>query len=286
VLLVLSPCGIISAPYSYQLGNRWESWHFHLDADGVKVEAIRLLQLPASHRIFTALIVKDMTGAARYLIRLALQVSRQTTGKRKLPCREWRTPVGQFQSFSSAPWRLEEDSNASKAGNPASPSEEKKASPLKTYHFTLEDLEDNARAEFDRVPPEEQQKWRESLKALSELDHTAPFAEELDAMAPEIAQKAKEIDRAQPLSFPNHRPAKNSVGFWADSEPDDLGNVFDDDDDFQADDMTTPAHGELDHHRDMRAYQRRIAWDMPFLTSTPSPTLTTQIPPKANTLSP
>ena len=215
------------------------------------------------------MIVHDMTGAVRCLSRLTIQVSRPTTGKRKVLSRDWRTPAGQFQSFSSAPWRLEDDNNASKAQTVTPPSEEKKASPLRTYQFTPEDLEDNARAEFDRASPEEQQKWRESLKALSELDHTAPFADELNAMEPEIAKKAKEADREAPLKFPDVRPRKNNMGFWGDSEPDDLGHVFDGDDDFQADDMTTPAHGELDHHRDMRAYQRRIAWDMPFLTSTP-----------------
>lgn len=92
-------------------------------------------------------------------------------------------------------------------------------------------------------------------------------------MEADIDREVDEIEEATPFKFPDiPRPNNNNnAGFWADSEEDELGQVFDDDDDFQADDMTTPAHAQLDLHRDMREYQRRIAWDMPLLGSTSAP---------------
>ncbi len=207
----------------------------------------------------------DMSGAARRLTRLALQFSRQKTAKRKPQCRDWRIPVNQLRPFSSAPIWLEEEKNS--AGQTPTPDTQKQEVYPKTHYLTIEDLEDDARAEFDRASPEEQQEWREGLRALSEVDDTASFTDELDAMEEDITRDVEEIDRETPFAFPEHRPNKNNAGFWADEEHDELGQVFDDDDDFQADDMTTTAHAQLDLHRDMREYQRRIAWDMPLLSS-------------------
>ncbi|ERF68859.1 hypothetical protein EPUS_04511 [Endocarpon pusillum Z07020] len=198
-----------------------------------------------------------MSVAARCVTRLALQFNRQKTAKRKPQYRDWRT-------FSSAPiWREEEKTNASQTPTPNT--ERQEAHPTIQY-LTIDDLEDDARAEFDRASPEEQQEWREGLRALSEVDHTAPFSDELDAMEADIDREVDEIDEATPFRFPDvPKPNKDTGGFWADAEEDELGQVFDEDDDFQADDMTTPAHAQLDLHRDMREYQRRIAWDMPLL---------------------
>ncbi len=174
-------------------------------------------------------------------------------------------PFNQLRAFSSAPiWLEEEKNNASQTPTPDTSRQEAQST---TQHLTIEDLEDDARAEFDRASPEEQQEWREGLKALSEVDQTASFTDDLDAMEEAMTRDVEEIDRETPFAFPEQRPNKNNGGFWADEEQDELGQVFDDDDDFQADDMTTVAHAQLDLHRDMREYQRRIAWDMPLLSS-------------------
>lgn len=218
-----------------------------------------------------------MSGAVRCLSRLALQFNRQTTAKRKAQYRERPTPVGQFRRFSSAPFWLDEENNASKTLSSETGSD--KASKPQIQYLTIEDLEDSARAEFDRASPDVQQEWREGLRALSEVDHTAPFADELNAMEEDITRETDQIEREEPIVFTEVKPNKLNAGFWADEEDDEFGRVFDDNNEFRGDDITTPAHAQLDLHRDMREYQRRIAWDMPLLKSTPPlPSTTTTTP--------
>jgi small subunit ribosomal protein S35 len=116
---------------------------------------------------------------------------------------------------------------------------------------------------------------REALRILSKHDTPESLSQHLGDVDEfddrEIAQEVDEIDREAPIAFPERKPSKTNVGFWGDEEDDEFGQVFDDDDEFLADDITTPAHAQLDLHRDMREYQRRIAWDMPLLRSTSSP---------------
>ena len=45
------------------------------------------------------------------------------------------------------------------------------------------------------------------------------------------------------------------------------------DEEFDNDDITSLAHGELEQHREMRHYARIAAWEMPLLSSTPLPNL-------------
>lgn len=203
-----------------------------------------------------------MTGAVRCLSRTLLQVSRSTTTKRK-PGRSGRQwPITQCRSFSSVPWRLAEENASGSTTENATTDNNKSAGSM----LTIEDLDPETKAEFDRSSPEDQQEMRDALRHLSESDPSEAFINaEIDE---EIAQEVDAIEREEPMVFPEHKPNKNNAGFWADEEDDEFGQVFDEDDDFQADDITTPAHAQLDLHRDMREYQRRIAWDMPLLRST------------------
>lgn len=53
--------------------------------------------------------------------------------------------------------------------------------------------------------------------------------------------------------------------FWSiDEEREDPGE----DPDFEGDDITSQAHGELEQHRELREFARVMAWDMPLLFST------------------
>ena len=53
-------------------------------------------------------------------------------------------------------------------------------------------------------------------------------------------------------------------GFFAlDEEREDPGE----DPEFENDDITSTAHGELEEHREMREFARVMAWDMPLLYS-------------------
>lgn len=68
------------------------------------------------------------------------------------------------------------------------------------------------------------------------------------------------------------REDKIKGGFFAlEEERDDPGE----DPEFENDDITSLAHGELEQHRELRAFYRAITWDMPLLHST----YTTSSPP-------
>lgn len=90
-------------------------------------------------------------------------------------------------------------------------------------------------------------------------------------MDEEISREVDEIEREMPIVERPEKLTGPAIGFWASDEDDEFGKEPDDDDSFRGDDITTPAHAELDHHRDMREYQRRVAWDMPLLRSKSGP---------------
>lgn len=201
-----------------------------------------------------------------------LHVSYRTTAKRKARCRDWHIPTTQIRSFSLVPsWRAE-DSNASTTISPRTGTQEPFSS-IKE-NFTIEDLDPDGRAQFDRSSPEDQDEMRQALRSLKKGDTPESLSRQLGAMEEfdeaEIAREVDKIDRQAPISFREVKPNKTNVGFWAEDEDDEFGQVFDNDDEFHDDEITTPAHAQLDLHRDMREYQRRVAWDMPLLRSASS----------------
>lgn len=201
-----------------------------------------------------------MAVALRHLSRRLLLVSHRTTTKRKSSCPLRPSPAWKFSTTAS---RLAEESQPDGSLPGATEDEAIQAK----RPFTIEDLDETARTAFDRSSPEEQQELRDALKILGEDDSTASsntISEEMDA---EIALEVESLERDQPLRMGDEKLPKNHGGFWADGEDDDFSQVEDQDDDFHDDDMTTVAHAQLDLHRDMRQYQRRIAWDMPLLRS-------------------
>lgn len=62
----------------------------------------------------------------------------------------------------------------------------------------------------------------------------------------------------------NEARAKRS-GYWADDEPDEEFALADDDDQWNEEDITTPAQADLEVHREVREYTRIAAWDLPLL---------------------
>lgn len=170
-------------------------------------------------------------------------------------------PVNQIQSFSSVRCWLGAENNSS--DRPVSGNNGIEDFDPEKTQLTINNLDAAARADYDSQPPEEQEVTRETLRILSDRTRVRRLEAEIDE---EIAREVAAIDREAPISFTEKKKLnKNNVGFWADDEDDEFGQVPDGDDEFLGDDMTTPAHGQLDLHRDMREYQRRIAWDMPLL---------------------
>ncbi len=105
-------------------------------------------------------------------------------------------------------------------------------------------------------------------KTLSPEDRS-----ELEGMADELKDAAdqrtinnelRNFEEMVPPDVPVEREPKITPGFFAmDEENDDPGE----DPDFESDDISSLAHGELEEHREMREFARVIAWDMPLLFS-------------------
>jgi small subunit ribosomal protein S35 len=85
--------------------------------------------------------------------------------------------------------------------------------------------------------------------------------EEIKAEAEESRQRVSARVPRGPA--PRRQKAKNSFLNLGEEEP----FEFDDDPEDDHDDLSTLAHGELEHHREMRHYARLAAWDMPLLAS-------------------
>lgn len=82
----------------------------------------------------------------------------------------------------------------------------------------------------------------------------------------ELDEDDEEIEDDEEPEDP--REDKIKGGFFAlEEERDDPGE----DPEFENDDITALAHGELEQHRELRAFYRAIAWDMPLLHSTSDP---------------
>lgn len=112
--------------------------------------------------------------------------------------------------------------------------------------------------------------WQESLDSV-EADIDADEADYEDVFRQGLGDREEErfdITEHEAAGLVDEqnleREPRWAEGFWAlDEERDDPGE----DPEFENDDITSTAHGELEQHREMREYARIMAWDMPLLYS-------------------
>jgi small subunit ribosomal protein S35 len=87
-----------------------------------------------------------------------------------------------------------------------------------------------------------------------------------NAAADEASKAPKELtedfDFERDEHFDKEEPdrRKISAGFWAEGE-ESMGP----DEDYYGDDLTSHGHGELEQHRQLREYNRLVAWELPLL---------------------
>ena len=92
-------------------------------------------------------------------------------------------------------------------------------------------------------------------------------AEQKASFQEEVLETAKEegVDLSAPEAPKRKKKLKQTFLNMGDPEP------FEDEDfEFEADtheELSSLAHGELEHHREMRHYARLAAWEMPLLSS-------------------
>lgn len=133
--------------------------------------------------------------------------------------------------------------------------------------MTANDLQPVERAEYETLPQEKQEEYlglrNHYIAMLEEPEEDSPSIDNMVTQIDRQIEKEAPIDWVKPTRL---KPAE--VGFWAEDEEDEFGQVEDADDDVDDSMMTAVAENELELHREVRQYTRAAAWDMPLLTST------------------
>ena len=130
----------------------------------------------------------------------------------------------------------------------------------KKFVFDVSSLGPKDRNTYDHLSPEEKLEYEDNTRKLDEHMNSPKVQSELTAEASTAAfEVSQEID---PEDF---KTPYVKVGFMAMGEEDEQGTG--EDEDFEGDDISSTAHGELEQHREMREYARIAAWEMPLLSS-------------------
>ena len=133
----------------------------------------------------------------------------------------------------------------------------------KPFDF-LSSLDKDGRAYYDTLSSEEKAKMEEVAYKLDEYMTSPKVQSDINA---EVAEASAELQaEKRRLESPPSFTEKIKPGLMAMGEvdPQDVGE----DEEFEGDDISSLAHGELEQHREMREYARIAAWEMPLLTST------------------
>ncbi|KAL2821943.1 mitochondrial ribosomal subunit protein-domain-containing protein [Aspergillus granulosus] len=191
-----------------------------------------------------------MASLARYLGRAAGVMPR-------------RGPTAlQYRSFSSTtPTFLPDDPPIPRPPREPRPEELPPAPEYSPSQLTKEE-----RSLYDLLSAEDRAKFDvDNARMIAEYNDPKKRAK----MFAEIDKEVQQMEREFPMRF--EEPRGKIRGFWAEDEADEFGIVEDFDDVVQDDEITTPAHAELELHREMREYARITAWDMPFLSKLAQP---------------
>lgn len=141
-----------------------------------------------------------------------------------------------------------------------SPSQDTPEDAPKKFVFDVSSLGPKDRNTYDHLSPEEKLEYEENTRKLDEHMNSPRVQSELTAEASTAAfEVSQEID---PEDF---KTPYIKTGFMAMGEEDEQGTG--EDEDFEGDDISSTAHGELEQHREMREYARIAAWEMPLLSS-------------------
>jgi small subunit ribosomal protein S35 len=203
-----------------------------------------------------------MASHMRHLSRSLLQIGRRIPAKRKC-IQQWHCPQPQCRAFSRTTLQFaDEDENLKPAVPPSTPAQ------LDNEVFTVEDMNPEMRADYEQLSKEEQ---AQALQDINRTINTMPSPEEEAELERQMKAAIREINQQIPEEYDNTPLSPREIGFWADDEDDEFAQVPDDDDEFDEADISTIAHSDLELHREMREYQRIVAWEMPLLNSKPPP---------------
>ena len=172
----------------------------------------------------------------------------------RIPSRRKAEPlIVPFRNLSTPPVyrRRDEDSKTSEA-----PTEKK------PFDF-LASLDKDGRNYYDNLSPEEKVKMEEVARKLDDYMTSPDVEADLTGEASQAAYDAStEIARKDPVPDYTEK-IKPGLMAMGEVDPQDSGE----DEEFEGDDISSLAHGELEQHREMREYARIAAWEMPLLSS-------------------
>ncbi len=132
----------------------------------------------------------------------------------------------------------------------------------KPFNF-LASLDQEGRTYYDTLSPEEKTRFEEVALKLEEHMTSPEVVSELNGVTSQAAYDA--IAKNKPVEAALDLPEKIKPGLMAmgEVEPQESGE----DEEFDGDDISSVAHGQLEQHREMREYARIAAWQLPLLSS-------------------
>ena len=132
------------------------------------------------------------------------------------------------------------------------------------FKFDIEDLSQEERKTYEALPPSKQEEWREEARITHEYMSQPHIVSELTG---EVSKLANEYIDSIPRFTQERQRMKPGLMAMGEDNPYMAGE----DPEFEGDDITSLAHGELEQHREMREYARLAVWEMPLLHSTTPP---------------
>ncbi|KAL8732182.1 MAG: hypothetical protein Q9166_002929 [cf. Caloplaca sp. 2 TL-2023] len=132
------------------------------------------------------------------------------------------------------------------------------------YSFNYDQLVPEERHHYDLLSPEEKKQFQDEERAAYEHLTSSNMESELQGM---VSQAVYDISRETPRE--RDIPPRILPGLMAMGEVDEQDSG--EDEDFEGDDITSTAHGELEQHREIREYARIAAWEMPMLSKLAKP---------------
>lgn len=159
-----------------------------------------------------------------------------------------------LRSFSSTTSRTAADSDA------ASPDDGESSAPYFNQKF-FDSLDRNDKADYRTLSSADRKRMETVAQSLSEelLSRDSRTSREIQEMVNHIADEVAE-EFPDP---PQERQPRIDGFFTMGEKNEDMGP----DEEFQEDDISSTAHGELEQHREMREYARLAGWEMPLLAS-------------------
>ncbi|KAL8899827.1 MAG: hypothetical protein Q9192_001387 [Flavoplaca navasiana] len=136
--------------------------------------------------------------------------------------------------------------------------------PKEAYSFDYEKFGAEDRHHYDLLSPEEKRQFQQDEKAAYEHLTSSDLESEMQRM---VSQAVYDISRETPRE--RVIPPRITPGLMAMGEIDEQDSG--EDEDFEGDDITSTAHGELEQHREIREYARIAAWEMPMLSKLAKP---------------